>query len=45
MGPRAAVRSAATDVISIPMQGGVESLNAGIAGAILLFALTRGGRG
>ena len=28
--------------ISIPMKGGVESLNAGVAGAILLFELTRG---
>ena len=27
--------------ISIPMPGGMESLNAGVAGAILLYALTR----
>jgi TrmH family RNA methyltransferase len=39
-GPRPAVRAAATDTVAIPMRGGVESLNAGIAGAILLYALT-----
>jgi TrmH family RNA methyltransferase len=44
-GPRAAVRAAATDTLAIPMRGGVESLNAGIAGAILLYALTRIDRG
>ena len=44
-GPRAAVRAAATDTLAIPMRGGVESLNAGIAGAILLYALTRVDRG
>jgi len=44
-GPRAAVRAAATDNVAIPMRGGVESLNAGVAGAILLYALTQGHRG
>ena len=40
-GVRPAVRAAATDTVAIPMRGGVESLNAGVAGAILLYALTR----
>lgn len=43
-GPRAAVRSAATETVAVPMAGGVASLNAGVAGAILLYVLTREGR-
>ena len=43
-GPRAAVRSAATGTVAVPMAGGVASLNAGVAGAILLYVLTREGR-
>jgi len=27
--------------VAVPMPGGAESLNAGVAGAILLYALTR----
>ncbi|HYP22630.1 MAG TPA: TrmH family RNA methyltransferase, partial [Actinomycetota bacterium] len=38
-------RSALTDVVSIPMPGDAESLNAGIAGAILLFEAVRQRRG
>ncbi len=44
-GPRPAVRAAASEVVSIPMRGGVESLNAAVAGAILLYVLTRGAGG
>ena len=40
-GPRAAVRDAAAEVVRVPMPGGGESLNAGVAGAILLYVLTR----
>src|SRR5690606_4913319 len=40
-GPRQAARAAATEVVSVPMPGGAESLNAGVAGAILLYELTR----
>lgn len=40
-GCRPAVRSAADGVVSVPMPGGVESLNVGVAGAILLYELTR----
>lgn len=35
------VWEAAHQVIAIPMPGGTESLNAGVAGAILLYVLTR----
>ncbi|MSR37147.1 MAG: RNA methyltransferase [Gemmatimonadetes bacterium] len=42
-GPRPAVRAAATEVVSIPMPGGTESLNAGVAGSILLYVLTQEG--
>jgi RNA methyltransferase, TrmH family len=42
-GPREAVREAATEIVSIPMPGGTESLNAGVAGSILLYVLTREG--
>ena len=40
-GPRPAVRSAATETVVVPMPGVAASLNAGVAGAILLYALTR----
>ena len=40
-GPRPAVRGAATGTVAIPMPGGGGSLNAGVAGAILLYVLTR----
>jgi TrmH family RNA methyltransferase len=42
-GPREAVRAAASGTVAVPMPGGVESLNAGVAGSILLYALTLGG--
>jgi TrmH family RNA methyltransferase len=38
-------RALATGAISIPMAGKVESLNAGVAGAILLFEIVRQRRG
>lgn len=41
-GARPEVLAAAGRRVSVPMPGGTESLNAGVAGAILLFALTRG---
>lgn len=44
-GPREAVRAAATETVSVPMPGGAESLNAGVAGAILLYVLTRSSGG
>lgn len=40
-GPRPAVDAAAAARVAVPMPGGAESLNAGVAGAILLYALTR----
>lgn len=40
-GARAGLRREAARVVSIPMPGGVESLNVGVAGAILLYELTR----
>lgn len=40
-GPRSAVRRAADACVSVPMPGGTESLNAGVAGSILLYVLTR----
>ena len=33
--------AAARETVGVPMPGGAESLNAGVAGAILLFALTQ----
>ncbi len=42
-GAREEVRGVADAVVTVPMPGGAESLNAGVAGAILLHALTRGG--
>ncbi len=41
-GPRSEVRAGASALVRIPMPGPAESLNAGVAGAILLYALTRG---
>lgn len=38
-GPREALRNGARATLSIPMEPGVDSLNAGMAGAILLFSL------
>lgn len=40
-GPRAELVDAAAHAVRIPMPGPAESLNAGVAGAILLYALTR----
>lgn len=39
-GPRAEVLEHATARVAVPMPGGIESLNAGVAGAILLYDLT-----
>jgi tRNA G18 (ribose-2'-O)-methylase SpoU len=39
-GVRSGVRDRADQLVGIPMRSGVDSLNAGLAGAILLFALT-----
>ena len=44
-GPRDLVREVASRVVRIPMSGPAESLNAGVAGSILLYALTREGSG
>lgn len=44
-GVREALRSVARRSVRIPMPGPAESLNAGVAGAILLYALTREGHG
>lgn len=41
VGVREEVRAAADEVVSIRMFGAVESLNAGIAGSILMYELTR----
>ena len=41
VGARPAARAAATDTLAIPMRAGIESLNAAVAGAVLLYALTR----
>lgn len=40
-GARDVVRAAATRAVGIPMPGRTESLNAGVAGSILLYELTR----
>lgn len=40
-GPRTEVVDAATWRVGVPMPGGAESLNVGVAGAILLYALAR----
>lgn len=44
-GPRTEILSHADGVVGVPMEEGVESLNAGVAGAILLFALSSPSRG
>lgn len=44
-GPREVLREAAARQIRIPMPGPAESLNAGVAGALLLYALTKEGPG
>lgn len=41
-GCRDTIREAATATVRVPMGGGVESLNAGVAGSILMYALRRG---
>lgn len=41
-GVRPAVALAGDATVAVPMTGDVESLNVGVAGAILLYALTRG---
>lgn len=43
-GPREEVVMAAARTVRVPMPGPAESLNAGVAGSILLYALTREGR-
>ncbi len=40
-GARAEVLAAASHRIAIPMSGGIDSLNAAVAGSILMYALTR----
>lgn len=40
-GPRTSIRRGATRFVRVPMPGPAESLNAGVAGAVLLYALTR----
>lgn len=40
-GARPPVRAEADTTLAVPMPGGTESLNAGVAGALLLYALTR----
>jgi TrmH family RNA methyltransferase len=39
-GPRSEIREGKGTLVAVPMAGGMESLNAGVAGAILLYALT-----
>lgn len=41
VGISAAVRVAASEVVSLPMTPGVESLNVGVAAGVLLYALSR----
>jgi TrmH family RNA methyltransferase len=40
-GASAPARTLATGTVSIPMPGGMESLNAGVAGAVLMFEVVR----
>lgn len=42
-GPRSGVLGAARERVAVPMPGGAESLNVGVAGAILLYVLSRAG--
>lgn len=44
-GVRSQVLKSADRVVSVPMAGGTESLNVGVAGAVLLYALARRRRG
>ena len=39
-GPRSEILEGDRTLVAVPMSGGMESLNAGVAGAILLYALT-----
>ncbi len=40
-GPSAAARAAASSAVHIPMPGGAESLNAAVAGSVIVFELVR----
>ncbi|MBT5697443.1 MAG: RNA methyltransferase, partial [Gemmatimonadales bacterium] len=40
-GVRPEILEAAAGVVSVPMPGATESLNVGMAGAVLLFELTQ----
>jgi TrmH family RNA methyltransferase len=40
-GVRDAIRAAADTAVAIPMPGGIDSLNAGIAGSILMYTLSQ----
>lgn len=40
-GPSSAAREAANAIVSIPLANGVESLNAGVAGSLLMFEAAR----
>lgn len=40
-GPSSASRSVATESVSIPLANGVESLNAGVAGSLIMFEAAR----
>jgi TrmH family RNA methyltransferase len=42
-GARRELREVADTTVAVPMPGGTESLNAGVAGGLLLYALTRAG--
>lgn len=41
-GVRDELRAAAAAEVGVPMAGGIDSLNAGVAGSLLLYLLTRG---
>jgi tRNA G18 (ribose-2'-O)-methylase SpoU len=41
-GLSAEVRSRCAGLVAVPMKGGAESLNAAVAGSILLYMTTRG---
>lgn len=43
IGPRQALMNRADRILAVPMRPGMDSLNAGVAGAILLFALAPSG--
>ena len=40
-GVRDELKAAATSTVSIPMRGGVESLNVGMAASVMLYELTK----